>query len=67
MGPKSGTVVDVYNLRELKINGTIGGSPEKDSLSYTGLSFQIENARKQGYSESKICAAVVKAICPSNP
>ena len=64
---KPGTVVDVFNLRELKINGTIGGMGEKDKLSYTGLSFQIDNARKQGYSEAKNCSAVVKAICPSDP
>ena len=57
---------DVQKLRDLKISGTIGGSVEKDRLSYTSLSFQIQNAKKIGYSEENICGAVIKAISPNN-
>ena len=39
---------------------------EKDKLSYTSLSFQIQNAKKLGYSQENICGAVIKAISPSN-
>ena len=60
------TLVDIYKLRDFKINGTIGGLGEKDKLSYLSLSFQIENAKKLGYSDEKICASVIKAIEPSN-
>ena len=60
------TLIDVYKLRDFKINGTIGGLGEKDKLSYLSLSFQIENAKKLGYSDEKICAAIIRAIAPSN-
>ena len=60
------TVMDVFKLKELKISGIIGGSGEKDKLSYTSLSYQIANAEKSGYSGECICAAVVKAISPGN-
>ena len=58
------TVVDVMGLKDLKISGMIGGSGEK--LSYTSLSYQIANAEKSGYSEERICAAVVRAVSPSS-
>jgi hypothetical protein len=65
---ESGTsrIYDIYKLKELKISGTIGGVGEKDRLSYTSLSYQIANARKLGYPEQGICAAVIKSISPSN-
>lgn len=53
-------------LKELKINGKIGGVGEKDKLSYISLSYQISNAKKLGYSEEMICGAVIKAIMPGN-
>ena len=62
----SKAVVDVYQLKNFKINGMIGGLGEKDKLPYSSLSYQIENGRKMGFSEEKICAAVIKAISPSN-
>ena len=57
---------DVLHLKEFKLAGTIGGVGEKDKLSYTSLSYQIANARKQGFSEQKICASVIKAIAAGN-
>ena len=58
--------IDVLKLKDFKISGVIGGTGEKDKLSYSSLSYQIASAQKAGYSESRICAAVVKAIAPSN-
>ena len=63
---KSKTVFDVEKLKDFKISGTIGGVGEKDKLSYTNLSFQIQNGKKLGYSEENIFGAVIKAISPSN-
>ena len=57
--------VDVLKLKELKFTGVIG-SGEKDSLSFTSLNYQIENAKTAGYESAQICAAVVKCISPSN-
>ena len=58
--------IDVMKLKDLKISGIIGGCGDKEKLSYSSLSYQIASAQKAGYSESRICAAVVKAIAPSN-
>ena len=50
--------------KECKISGQIGSPGQKDKLTYTGLSFQIESARQRGFDEPDICAAVIKAIVP---
>ena len=63
---KSASALDIYSLKDLKISGTIGGVSEKDKLSWLSLSYQIENAKKLGYSEEKICGAIIKAIAPTN-
>ena len=63
---KSKTWVEIQKLKDFKISGTIGGVVEKDKLSYTSLSYQIANGRKLGVPEERICAAVIKAISPSN-
>ena len=55
--------IDVVKFKDLKISGTIAGKGE-NKLSYTSLSYQIDNARRLGYSDSGICAAVIKAISP---
>ena len=55
--------IEVHKLREFKINGTVGMG-QKDSLSYTSLSFQIQQGKAAGYSIKEIMAAVVKAIKP---
>lgn len=58
--------INVHKLKDFKINGTIGTAGEKEKLSYTSLSFQIQNAVTSGYSNSDICSAVIKAISPDN-
>lgn len=56
----------VQRLREFKISGTVGGVDQRDTLSYTGLSFQMKKGREIGYSSSEIHAAVIKAIKPGS-
>ena len=58
--------VTFHRLREFKINGTIGNAGQKDSLSYTSLSFQMKQGKATGYSSEEICAAVIRAIKPGN-
>ena len=60
-------LIDVYKLKDLKINGIIGGKVAKDNMTYTSLIYQISNAKKQGCSEEKIHAAVVKQIASTCP
>ena len=38
-------------LKNFKISGSIGGSGEKDKLSYMSLVYQIQNGRKTGYND----------------
>ena len=54
--------MQVQRLREFKINGTVGDKDQKDILSYTSLSFQMEQGRKAGYSPREIQVAVIKAM-----
>lgn len=42
----------------------LGVSPGCAQLAFSSLIFQIENAKTSGYSESEICAAVIKSISP---
>ena len=62
----SKNLINVHKLKDFKINGTIGTAGEKEKLSYTSLSFQIQNALTSGYSNNDICSAVIKAISPDN-
>ena len=57
---------NLQRLKDLKINGSIGGSGERDKLSYTSLACQIQNGRTATFSEAEICAGVIKAIAPGN-
>ena len=41
--------IALHRLREFKINGTVGGVDQKDTLSYTSLSFQMKRGREAGY------------------
>ena len=59
-------VIDVLKMKDLKISGVIGGSSEKDKLSFSSLLYQIKNAQERGYSEENICNAVVNAISHTN-
>ena len=60
------SVVQLHRLRDFKINGTVGGLDQKDTLSYTSLSFQIAQGKKAGYTFEEIKAAVIKAIKPTS-
>ena len=65
-GETVNSVLDIGRMKELKINGRIGGIGEKDRISYVSLSYQIGNAKKMGYSEEIICSSVIKAITPES-
>jgi hypothetical protein len=58
--------IDVLRLKDFKISGMIGGIGEKDQLSYSSLLYQMLNGKKLVYSDEIICAAVIRAISPSN-
>ena len=51
--------------RELKINGQIGQSGQKDKLTFVSLVRQIESALSKGYLETEVIDAVIRAITPS--
>jgi hypothetical protein len=55
--------VDFLKLRDLKINGNIGGDK---AMSYSSLVYQIENAQQMGFKDPAICAAVLKNCQQSN-
>ena len=57
--------IDVVKFKEFKISGTIAGKGD-NKMSYTSLSYQIEEGKRQGFSDSMICTAVVRAISPGN-
>ena len=63
---KDKSVVQVHRLRDFKINGTVGSLDQKDTLSYTSLSFQIAQGKKAGYTFEEIQAAIIKAIKPTS-
>ena len=58
--------IAVHRLREFKINGTIGEVDQKDTLSYTSLSFQMKRGKEAGYGSNEIRTAVIKAIKPGS-
>ena len=64
--PQTSETFCLQKLKDFKISGCIGGSGEKDKLSYTSLAYQIQNGRKAGYSNDEICADVIKSIAPGN-
>lgn len=53
-------------IREFKISGTIGSAGQKDRINYTSLAYQIDNGMKQGFSETDIKSAIIKAISPGS-
>lgn len=57
----------VLKIRDFKISGSIGTPGQKDRLTYLSLSYQINSADKQGFSETEIISGVIKAINPGNP
>lgn len=48
--------------RQFKIVGQIGQPDQKDKLSFTSLSRQMETGLKQGYNEQEIVDGVIRAI-----
>ena len=48
--------------RQFKIFGQIGHPDEKDKLSFTSLTRQVDSGLKQGYSEQEIVDGVIRAI-----
>ena len=58
--------IEVHRLREFKINGSVGSVGQKDTLTYTSLSFQMQQAKTAGYSSKEVFAAVIKAIKPGS-
>ena len=48
--------------RQFKIVGQIGHSDEKDKLSFTSLTRQVDSGLKQDYSEQEIVDGVIRAI-----
>lgn len=59
--------IQVQKLREFKINGTIGEVCQKETLSYTSLSFQLKQGKESGYSTKEIISGVIRAIKPGTP
>ena len=52
-------------MKELKFSGKIGDLENKNTMSYTSLCYQMQNARTIGYSNKEIINAVIKCINPS--
>jgi len=50
--------------KDLKIAGQIGEPGQKDRLTFSSLTRQIENGFSKGYQESEIIDAVIRAITP---
>ena len=48
--------------RQFEIGGQIGQAEQKDKLSFTSLSRQMETGLKQGYTEQEIVDGVIRAI-----
>lgn len=55
---------EVTIRRGFKICGQIGERGQKEKLSYTNLMHQIDMGLSEGYNESEVTDAVVKAISP---
>lgn len=48
--------------RQFEVVGQIGHAKEKDKLSFTSLTRQVDSGLKQGYSEQEIVDGVIRAI-----
>ncbi|KAI3352360.1 hypothetical protein L3Q82_005325 [Scortum barcoo] len=58
------TTPEVTVRKDFRIWGQIGEAGQKDKLSFTSLTNQIESGLKKGYSETDIIEAVIKAVSP---
>ena len=61
-----GGTVSITKFKDFKIHGMIGLPGQKDKLTYTSLSYQIQNAKSRGYPEKEISAAVIAATAPGS-
>lgn len=50
--------------KDFRINGHIGESTSKDTLSFSSLEHQIESGLRKGYPEVEIMEAVIRAVNP---
>lgn len=62
--PTASSVPEVTLRKEFRIFGQIGEAGQKEKLSYTSLSNQIESGLKKGYTETEIIEAVIRAVSP---
>lgn len=58
------TAPEVTLRKDFQIWGQIGEGGQKEKLSFTRLTNQIESGFKKGYSETEIIEAVIKAVSP---
>lgn len=58
------TAPEVTLRKDFRIWGQIGEAGQRDKLSFTSLTNQIESGRKKGYTETEIIEAVIKAVSP---
>ena len=58
------TAPEVTLRKDFRIWGQIGESRQKDKLSFTSLTNQIESGLKKGYSVTEIIEPVIKAVSP---
>ena len=58
------TAPEVTLRKDFRIWGQIGEAGQKEKLSFTSLTNQIESGLKKGYTESEIIEAVIKAVSP---
>ena len=61
------TEVRYHKFRECKINGEIGAPGQSGKLSYTSLTFQINQRLEEGYTKGQIYCAVIQAIKADDP
>lgn len=50
--------------KDFRINGHVGESTSKDTMSFSSLEHQIESGLRKGYSELEIVEAVIHAVNP---
>lgn len=62
--PATHRVPEVTLKKDFKIWGQIGEAGQRDKLSFTSLTNQIESGIKKGYSENEIIEAIIKAVSP---
>lgn len=58
--------IKTLNHEDFQSSGCIGGSGEKDILSYTSSAYQVQNSKKAGCNHKGISAEVIKSIAPGN-